>query len=253
MAEATIVVPCFNESRRLPADRFRDFLAAEKSIRFVLVNDGSRDDTLRALGEVRKGFEERVEILDLERNRGKAEAVRRGLLHALAASPRYLGFWDADLSTPLDAVPRLCWVLDGDPRLEMVFGSRVKLLGRRIERHAWRHYLGRVFATAVSRVLDLPVYDTQCGAKIFRATPDLRRLLAEPFETRWLLDVEILARLIALRRGSDRPQARDVIYEYPLEEWVDAGGSKLRPLDFFGALVGLVRIRNGLRSGKRVG
>ena len=97
------------------------------------------------------------------------------------------------------------------------------LLGHRIERSWARHYLGRLFATASSQVLGLPVYDTQCGAKVFRDGPALRAALATPFTSRWAFDVELLGRL---GTGADRR-----FLEVPLERWHDVGGSKLRPRD----------------------
>jgi len=83
-----------------------------------------------------------------------------------------------------------------------------------------------VFATLVSEMLRLPVYDTQCGAKLFRSTPELRRILAEPFGTAWLFDVEILARLIGQSPGGTAAVER-YLYELPLDEWRDVPGSKL--------------------------
>lgn len=243
MRRNVVIVPCFNEAQRLPVAEFRSFLADCKSVDFVLVDDGSSDGTGACLEEIRAGAEERVRILSLPANVGKAEAVRRGMQLTLAeGGADTVGYWDADLAAPLDAIPRLCALLDAEPRLEMVFGSRVSLLGRRIERNPWRHYAGRVFATAASLLLGISVYDTQCGAKVFRVTGDLPALFEQPFETRWLFDVEILARLLRLRR-SGGPPVVDVVAEYPLEEWVDVRGSKVRPTDFLAAFLGLWRIR----------
>jgi hypothetical protein len=72
------------------------------------------------------------------------------------------------------------------------------MLGRDIRRSAFRHYAGRLFATFASLQLRLPVYDTQCGAKIFRATPEVVALFGRPFRLRWCFDVEVLSRFDAL-------------------------------------------------------
>jgi hypothetical protein len=152
-----------------------------------------------------------------------------------------VGFWDADLATPLDAIADLLGILEARPDIEMVFGSRVKLLGRRVERRATRHYLGRIFATVVSNLLRMPIYDTQCGAKLFRATPLLRRALGEPFTSRWVFDVELLARFIR-SSGGNADAVRRMIYEYPLHVWSDVAGSKVRPKDFLRAFMDVVKI-----------
>jgi hypothetical protein len=184
-----------------------------------------------------------VRALALEHNQGKAEAVRRGVLDALSRRPDAVGFWDADLATPLSELPGFVDLLQSRPDVDIVMGSRVKLMGRTIERHGWRHYLGRLFATAASLVLDLPVYDTQCGAKLFRATPLLARVFEEPFRARWVFDVEILARFMQLDpRGPDH--LATALYELPLRTWIDVHGSKVRPIDFAKSARDLAVIRS---------
>lgn len=222
----TIVVPCYNEADRLDTERFRQFSDGGLT-RFLFVDDGSSDATASILSELVGSNPERLGLLRLNRNRGKAEAVRRGLLEALEDSPRAVGYWDADLATPLSAISLLYGVLEERPDVQVVLGSRVRLMGREIERHAHRHYLGRVFATAASLVLRLPVYDTQCGAKVLRATDRLRQILAQPFRADWTFDVELLARFMWSDPQESLPDPQRAIYEYPLPVWRDIGGSKL--------------------------
>ncbi len=129
-----IIVPCYNEELRLPVDQFRRFLC-ESDVLFVFVDDGSRDKTLDRLESLREAHEDRVFVLRSPANQGKAEAVRMGFNFALDTFARkqdadYVGYWDADLATPLDAIPQFMAVFAEKPDLDMVFGSRVKLLGR---------------------------------------------------------------------------------------------------------------------------
>jgi glycosyltransferase involved in cell wall biosynthesis len=240
--EVCLVVPCYNEEHRLNAESFREFVARKENVQLLFIDDGSRDGTLAVLEHLRQSCEDRIGVLALKQNVGKAEAVRRGILHALDTfSSRAVGYWDADLATPLAAVDSFSKILGRCPGVEIVLGARVKLLGRRVERRVLRHYLGRVFATAASTVLKLPIYDTQCGAKLFRVRAETRRIFDRPFLSRWVFDVELIARYLILFRGENR-SAESAIYEYPLETWVDIAGSKVRPTDFFVALWDVLRI-----------
>lgn len=242
MATAAIVVPCYNEAERLDGGQFQEFICPSHDVRFMFVNDGSTDGTLGLLQSLKESNPRKFMILDSSRNSGKAEAVRQGLLAVIASQPDYVGFWDADLATPLEAITSFLDLAESRPDLEVIIGSRVKLLGRRIDRRATRHFLGRIFATAVSLALRLDVYDTQCGAKLFRVSPSIYVLFSEPFHSRWIFDVEIIARLIQNRRGKELPQAENVIYEFPLMSWRDVPGSKLEYSDFFKSSWELTRI-----------
>ena len=246
----TIVVPCYNEAHRLPSEKFVEFVHDGNDIDFFFVNDGSTDDTLEVLQRLQRVCGPAVYVLDKKVNGGKAEAVRDGMLRAIESGRSgFVGFWDADLATPLSAISSLRRELIDEPQLQMVFGSRIRLLGRHVHRKAARHYLGRVFATVVSLMLRLPVYDTQCGAKIFRVTPELASVLSQPFISRWVFDVEIIARFIALNHGDTRV-LHDSIYEYPLERWEDVAGSKVKPGDFLLAFLDIMRIRLKYLAGK---
>jgi glycosyltransferase involved in cell wall biosynthesis len=239
-----VVIPCYNEEHRLPVDELRRFAVDGVRLEILFVNDGSTDDTLPLLQSLVAENPAKFSLLDLERNSGKAEAVRRGMLAAMERRPDLFGFWDADLATPFSELQGFLDVFASRPDIEMVFAARVRLLGRSISRNPARHYFGRVGATLISSSLGLAVYDTQCGAKLFRWSESMRELFATPFLSRWIFDVEIIARLVR-QRGRDA--AARAIYELPIRVWHDVKGSKVRSTDFLRALKDLSRIRRAYR------
>jgi glycosyltransferase involved in cell wall biosynthesis len=240
-----LVIPCYNEEKRLPVDELRAFSLAGTRVEYLLVNDGSRDGTLRLLESLQQADPQTFSVLNLERNSGKAEAVRRGVLAALDRKPDLVGFWDADLATPLRELDAFFPIFAARPEIEMVFAARVRLLGRSISRNPRRHYVGRVGATLISSSLGLAVYDTQCGAKLFRATDTVCEIFEQPFLSRWIFDVEIIARLVR-QRGRDA--AARAIYELPIRSWHDVKGSKVRSTDFLRALNDLWKIHRAYRK-----
>jgi dolichyl-phosphate beta-glucosyltransferase len=220
---ALVVIPCYNEERRLDIERLA-LLAESDRVRLLFVDDGSTDGTAAILGRLRGSAS--AEVLTMPQNVGKAEAIRRGLVQALDSSASIIGYYDADLATPPSELIRLVHLLESRPDLEFVMAARVALLGRQIQRHARRHYLGRIFATGASLILHIPVYDTQCGAKVFRASPVVREAFASPFRSTWVFDVELIGRLL---RGSETaaPLPLSAFEEMPLREWRDVPGSRL--------------------------
>lgn len=243
MPRIALVVPCFNEEQRLDIDTFRTFTLPGHDLHFLFVNDGSRDGTLRVLQALRDSDPSRIDILDLAQNSGKAEAVRRGILKAAESKPDFVGFWDADLATPLTELPAFVDVFTR-PNIDIVFGARVRLLGRQISRRPDRHYLGRVGATLISQTLGIAIYDTQCGAKVFRMNDAIPSVFGKPFLSRWIFDVEIIARYVQLL---GRDAAAKSIYELPVMRWHDVTGSKVKSHDFLRALNDLRKIKRAYK------
>jgi dolichyl-phosphate beta-glucosyltransferase len=244
VSRLTLVIPCYNEEKRLNAEAFRSVAVDGHEIDFLFVNDGSGDGTLSVLEKLRDSDPKRFAVLNLERNSGKAEAVRRGFVAALDRNVNYIGFWDADLATPFAELPGFLDILDARPEIQIVMGARVRLLGREISRRPARHYFGRVGATLISSSLGLAVYDTQCGAKVFRRTETLAKVFERPFISRWIFDVEIIARYVELL---GRDAAAKSIYELPVMRWNDVTGSKVKSHDFLRALNDLRKIRSAYR------
>ncbi len=239
LPKTCITIPCYNETKRLPFSEFVQDLSRSRWMNLCFVDDGSTDNTLELLAEIKTLFPDRVLIVPLAQNGGKAEAVRVGILNSLQTySPEFVGFLDADLATPFFEIERFLEIAGRFTAIKMFSGCRFGRLGVNIERLWWRHYLGRIFATAASIVLSLSVYDTQCGAKVFRSE-EAAYLFSEPFSSRWFFDVEIFARMI---RRYGKNQAAKEIMEIPLETWKEREGSKVKLQSYLFAFLDLLKI-----------
>ena len=247
-SHCVIVIPCYNESRRLPVAEIEDFLHREPYVSLLMVDDGSQDQTLEVLASLQDSRPSQISVLALPENQGKAEAVRQGMLAANQMGCHYVGFWDADMATPLEAVPQFAAALDQSPRAYIAWGTRLGLMGRTINRHPLRRVLGKIFSTASAIAVSLPIRDALCGAKLFRRGPLVEQLFGCEFRSRWIFDVEILARLrMLLSQFPDQP-ASEVLYEMPLNEWSEIEGSRLRLRDFVraGMQIGALAVRSRL-------
>ena len=222
MAHTAIIIPCYNEASRFPVNRFVSFVKKNFAASIYFVNDGSSDNTDSILEDLRIKFPKHISIINQEKNEGKAAAVRLGINSALKNNKfDRFAFLDADLSTSIEE----CLLLSEKVTKEtfFVFGSRIKKLDNNIQRKAYRFIIGRVIATFISKMLRLPIYDSQCGCKIFsREWATL--IFSEAFLTRWLFDVEIFYRLIN-HFGRNKIQTK--ILEVPLSAWIDSENSKV--------------------------
>lgn len=229
MPDIAVVVPLYNEEHRLCADTFIKELSNSPNLTFLFVNDGSKDNTLNVIQNICDSNPTRALCLSLDKNSGKGEAVRRGMLHLLEkGSYDIIGFWDADLAVPLCEIWDFVDVFRQNPSVRGVIGSRVHLAGRLIERVHLRHYLGRLFATVMCWTFDFEIYDTQCGAKLF-VREVLIPVVQESFCSRWIFDVELLIRISRLPflKGKNCWLDKNCwLYEMPVKEWRDVSGTK---------------------------
>lgn len=241
MQSVHIIIPCYNEAERLPGEELLAFIEANSWASLSLVNDGSADETLALLEQLKESAPERIDVHDLPQNVGKAEAVRRGILESLHRPFDFVAYLDADLSTLPGAFADM--LRASKPHHKFILGSRIRRAGAVIERSPRRHYLGRVFATAASSLFHLRLYDTQCGAKLIERQL-IRPLFADPFLSRWLFDLELLMRL---RRLLGEEEFESTVIEVPLSRWIDSGSSRIRARDLVSIPYELLRIRSQYR------
>lgn len=225
MNQALLIIPFYNEENRILFDEYLQVIGASGKIDFLLVNDGSSDSTLSILEKLSDNLPN-CTTYNLPQNLGKAEAIRAGILHS-QKEYKYFGYLDADFSTPISEMIKLLDYAENNPNLNIILGSRIKLLGNQVVRSQTRHYFGRIFATIISKyILHVPIYDTQCGAKIIK-TEIAKRVFKKPFLTRWIFDVEML-----LRYKIIFPDFLTAIKEYPLETWIEKGNTSIKLKEF---------------------
>ena len=236
VASLDLVIPAYNEEGRIGPTLeaiCRQIAASPYRVRILVVDNGSVDATADTVDRV-VATGVRVEVIGCK-DKGKGAAVRAGVAHATA---EYVGYVDADQSTPPDALLTGMAILTSG--WDAVIGSR-RALGARyvVPQPVVRRLGSRVFNMAASTVVGR-ISDTQCGMKLFR-TAAAREVFAAARLTGFAFDVEILARCNA---------AGLKIMELPVE-WSDDEGSTLRPVrDGLSAFAELYRVRRMLRAGR---
>lgn len=229
MQKTCIVVPCYNEADRLEKSCFLDFAASHSHISFLFIDDGSTDSTTVLLNDLKQQNPTQFNYLTRKENLGKASSVREGILKCTEWQQfDFIGYLDADLATPLSEIDFLLQHFEQSPELVLIFGSRKKKANNHIYRNTIRHIMGRVYAAFLTKTLRLNIYDTQCGAKIFR-TAEAKMLFKDAFIGRWLFDVELFCRLKKIHGKN----TRFLFHEVALREWVEKGHSRIRLMDLF--------------------
>jgi dolichyl-phosphate beta-glucosyltransferase len=234
----SIVIPAFNEQVRLPDTLRRvERYLQESNWTFheiLVVDDGSTDGTFDAAAAF-AAANPNIRVLRNPGNRGKGFSVRHGMLEARG---EWRLFSDADLSTPIEELEKL-WRAVLESNNEIAIGSRAldrSLIG--VHQPGYRESMGRVFNAVMRAATGLPISDTQCGFKLFRADV-AEEVFSRQILERFGFDAEVL--YIASRR------------HYRIAEvavrWNHVEGSKVGMLTGLHAFGELLEIRlNSLRG-----
>ncbi|HEY8900956.1 MAG TPA: glycosyltransferase [Chthoniobacterales bacterium] len=237
-----LTIPCYRDAERLShfLPRLCACLQELPGIGIQVVDDGSGAVEARRVEEAIRAVDDEKKILHppliLEKNRGKGGAVYASW--NVAPEAEWLGFVDADGAVPPEEVARLTELtVRGELPTDALLASRVKMLGRRVDRSMKRHVVGRVFATLASAAIGLEAYDTQCGLKLVRRSAYLA-VRSRLSECRFAFDVDLLAQL-----AKQGVRMREV----PVD-WSDVPGSKVSLVrDSFQMANAVWRLRRTIR------
>lgn len=244
-----MVVPCFNEANRFNADYWKAIIQDTKDVKWVFVNDGSTDNTNEVLLPVSNL--DNVTIINLKINKGKAEAIRVGMLSLNESKDMSglkifsgIGFVDSDgafkksdITNIIEFFIETLNINNHVKDVDAVIASRIKLSGHDIERNPLRHYLSRILITFLCSRWERAPYDTQCGLKIFNNNAFMGRALQQHFNSRWFFDIEILMRLQILKKEYLR------IWEQPLMYWHEVGGSRIKISNYIKILTEVLQVK----------
>jgi DNA-binding response OmpR family regulator len=222
-----VVIPCYNEEERLLSSEFKAFAHKNLGYHLCFVNDGSTDNTLEVLRQLKKSNPDNISIYNCKKNGGKAEAVRQGMQHLIKDQQfDYVGFLDADLSTDFRDFDELVKTIENSD-FKIVSGSRLARMGADITKESARKVISKTINLIIQKILGMPFKDTQCGAKVMDR--DIAsKMFKEKFITKWLFDVEVFMRM---KKFYGRSYAQELICEQPLKKWIHADGSKLSMKD----------------------
>lgn len=219
-----IIVPCYNEEHRFAYEAFLAFAKTHPQVLLCFVNDGSRDKTLSVLWGIQSEHPQNIYVHSLQKNSGKAEAVRSGMLVVYQQfSVDLLGFLDADLATKPEEWLQMAQYKEQYPQFGAIVGSRIQRLGANINRNDNRSFFSGIVKRFIRIILKAGFQDTQCGAKIFHRSL-VPFLFSQPFMTPWLFDVEIFLRL---QKKFGRTTLQKGVLEFPLMHWTEIGDSRL--------------------------
>jgi dolichyl-phosphate beta-glucosyltransferase len=234
--QLTIVIPSYKESIRLPI--FLSTLAhvLPKEMNLIIVDDGSPKEDFQSLKDKIAPFlNEQIQLLRYEKNRGKGGAIEFGLEHTDAP---WLGFLDADGSISATEVLYLWNFAKSQNNFDLVLSSRIKLLGKTIDRTFKRHFFGRIFVTYMNFLFHVPVYDSQCGYKIFRKSL-YESVKNQILNKRWLWDTELV--ILSYKSKFN-------CIEIPID-WQDIPGSKISLIsDSIKMALGLWEFKKSLKE-----
>lgn len=242
MSSVCLIIPCYNESKRLNLHHFESFLSAHQNYSICFADDGSTDNTGQLLKQLQGLFPQRITLFKAANNNGKAAIIRKAINSMYSKTHfDYYGYFDADLSTPLAAAIPFVQLLEVNPALQMIYGSRIEMPGVEIHKNYLRHLGGRIFSFIVNHYFDLTLYDTQCGAKVMRSAI-VPVVFDTPFITRWLFDIEIILRL-----RKKKLDDKVAIKEVPLQYWSNRKGSKITVADLLKLPMEMIRIKKHYR------
>jgi dolichol-phosphate mannosyltransferase len=226
-AEWTLVIPAYNEEERI-AETLGDVEHFGGEILFVCDGTDRTADRIREFASLHPARS--IRLLEFGERLGKGGGVIAGMLNATTS---YVGFMDADGSTPAKEMNRLFECIDG---ADGVIGSRwLKDSDVQVKQSFWRQFQSRIFNFIVRALFGLTYHDTQCGAKVFRRSAV--EAVAPLMQSRGFeFDVELLWRL---------KKAGYAVVEVPTV-WMNKGDSRVRNPDVLGMFIALLKIRLSL-------